>query len=769
MAARAPRTLEELAERAGISVEELAEFEEDVFMRLMEEQAVNAVATHRLRKKFRDLKGAQRHATAQEKFEGFYERVGGAESLEGLQHVPVATLPSALAFLRGVAGAPSEPALRGATRVAYAKADALLTGPEVLARDELAAVNVYTQDGWGGPAPSSLFRPLNAALRSEARPTVKAYWGYIRLLQHALFKLPADQSGVLYRGIRLDWPGAPSLADYRAEMVRKQESGEEEIWWGFSSTSTSLPAVRHFLGADGPRVIFTVEPGSSARDVRRYSHFQEGQAVPEDERLLPCGTAFVVKTADIVGEGLLMVGLRQTNDILIQGGAPAQAPVLHEAVVPAQPEPEPEPVPAEAAADALCAMGFAEPDVGEALGACGGDSARAVDWLVARADELQELEHASAHRSVQILGGAATGCLRVQVSGVERLRSLARDASLRGPIAAAGGVEAVLRGMAQHPDSEGVQDYGCAALGNLARDASLTRPIAAAGGVEAVLRGMAQHPDSEGVQHSGCGALGNLTADASLQRPIAAAGGVEAVLRGMAQHPDSERVQHSGCGALQNLAVDASLRGPIAAAGGVEAVLRGMAQHPDSEGVQHYGCAALGNLAADASLTRPIAAAGGVEAVLRGMAQHPDSEGVQQYGCAALWKLADDASLRGPIAAAGGVEAVLRGMAQHPDSEGVQDYGCAALWSLADDASLRGPIAAAGGVEAVLRGMAQHPDSERVQYYGCAALWSLADDASLRGPIAAAGGVEAVSRALASGCLDEQRRSAARLLLQRLR
>ena len=56
--------------------------------------------------------------------------------------------------------------------------------------------------------------------------------------------------------------------------------------------------------------------------------------MPEDERLLPCGTAFVVMTADIVGEGLLMVGLRQTNDILIQGGAPAEAPALLEAVVP---------------------------------------------------------------------------------------------------------------------------------------------------------------------------------------------------------------------------------------------------------------------------------------------------------------------------------------------------------------------------------------------------------------------------------------------------
>ena len=486
MAAAAPKTLEELAQRAGIQTAELAEFEEDVFMELLEEQAVNAVAKHRLRQKFRDLKMGQRHATAQEKFQQFYERVGGAQTLEGLQRVPVSTLPVALDFLRGVASAPSEPALREGTRVAYAKADGILSDaaatPEPLTRDELAAVNMYTQDGWAGPqSTSSLFRPLNAALRSEERLNVKAYWGYIRLLQHALFKLPKDESGVLYRGIKLDWPGAPTLSDYRAEMLRKQQSGEEEIWWGFSSTSTSLPAVRGFLGEHGPRVIFTVEPGSSARDVRRYSHFQVGHAVPEDERLLPCGTAFVVMTADIVGEGLLMVGLRQTNDILIQGGAPAEVPALLEVVVPAQGEPEPE----EPGLEAVCGMGFSEPDAREALAACGGDTPQAVEWILARAAELQELMNAEPRRVVRILQTAAD-CRRIQETGLTRLEKLARDASLRRPIAEAGGIEAVLRGMGQHRESAGVQDNGCHVLLNLADDASLRRPIAEAGGVDVV-------------------------------------------------------------------------------------------------------------------------------------------------------------------------------------------------------------------------------------------------------------------------------------------
>eukprot|EP01046_Picozoa_sp_COSAG06_P034835 COSAG06_NODE_3685_length_5014_cov_4.732452_2_plen_728_part_00 len=708
MAAAAPTTLEELAARAGIAVAELEEFEEDVFMQLLEEQAVNAVAKHRLRAQFRKLSEQQRASSAQAKFEAFYARVGGAGSLAGLQHVPVSTLPVALSFVEGHPGAPSEEALRAGRRVAYAKADALLAAgaePHSLTRDELAAANMYTQDGWPGPQ-RSLFRPLNAALRSEARTDVKAYWGYIRLLQHALFKLPKDQSGVLFRGIKLDWPNAPSLADCKAELLRKQSSGEEEIWWGFSSTSTSLPAVRSFLGEDGPRVIFTVDGGSSARDVRRYSGFQEGVAVPEDERLLPCGTAFVVKTVDLMGEGLLMVSLRQTNDFLIQGGAPAEVPQLLEAVVPEPMEPEPEPQPALAA---VCDMGFSEPDATEALAACGNDSAQAIEWLLARAAELEELPSAAPERVVAILARTTT-VERVQAAGVQRLRVLSRDAALRGAIASAGGIGAVVRGMGQHPEAAKVQEDGCSALGSLARDAALRGAIASVGGIEAVVRGMGQHPEAAGVQKWGCGALFNLAYDAALGGAIASAGGIGAVVRGMGQHPEAVAVQKWGCAALAYLALDAALKGAIAGAGGIEAVVRGMGQHPEAAGVQDYGCNALANLALDAALKGAIAGAGGIEAVVRGMGQHPDAAGVQEEGCAVLWNLAaNDAALRGAIGSAGGIEAVVRGMGQHPEAVGVQERGCGALRDLALDAALRGAIGSAGGIEALVRARRAFP------------------------------------------------------------
>ena len=162
--------------------------------------------------------------SAQTKFDQFFERVGGADSLAGLQKVPVSTLPVALSFLSGKPDAPSKEAVKRATTAAYAKADTLLPDPHSLTRDEMASVNIYTQDNWGGPQ-SSLFRPLNKALRRtlqpDARTDVKIYWGYIRLLQHALFKMPKDESGTLYRGIKLNWPGAPTLAEYKVDLVRK--------------------------------------------------------------------------------------------------------------------------------------------------------------------------------------------------------------------------------------------------------------------------------------------------------------------------------------------------------------------------------------------------------------------------------------------------------------------------------------------------------------------------------------------------------------------
>ena len=76
--------------------------------------------------------------------------------------------------------------------------------------------------------------PALAAPR-QARDDVKCYWGYMRLLQHALFKLPKCGAGTIFRGIK-----APSPPITLAQLDEAAASGEPRVWWGFSSTSTSL-------------------------------------------------------------------------------------------------------------------------------------------------------------------------------------------------------------------------------------------------------------------------------------------------------------------------------------------------------------------------------------------------------------------------------------------------------------------------------------------------------------------------------------------------
>ena len=70
--------------------------------------------------------------------------------------------------------------------------------------------------------------------RRQAREGVKFYWGYMRLLQHALFKLPKCGAGTIFRGIK-----APSPPITLAQLEEAAASGEPWVWWGFSSTSTS--------------------------------------------------------------------------------------------------------------------------------------------------------------------------------------------------------------------------------------------------------------------------------------------------------------------------------------------------------------------------------------------------------------------------------------------------------------------------------------------------------------------------------------------------
>jgi hypothetical protein len=265
--------------------------------------------------------------TVTTKFASFYQRMGMAASINGFEATPLSSLRETVTFIVGP-GTPAQPALAGGCAAAEARADALLAGgPDEhgLNRDEIAAIHLYTQD--------VMYTPLNRALWSEERGAVKPYWGYIRLLQHALFKVPKCEAGTIYRGIKEPYQPITEPA-MLAKATQSGGSGEPEIWWGFSSCSTDLQATKTFLGMEGVRVLYTIEGGSSARDVRGYSAYPA-----EAEVLMPFGSAFTVVTA-MQAEAptgannygsLLLVTLRQTHDFVYGGVDDSWAP-----------EPEPE-------------------------------------------------------------------------------------------------------------------------------------------------------------------------------------------------------------------------------------------------------------------------------------------------------------------------------------------------------------------------------------------------------------------------------------------
>eukprot|EP01046_Picozoa_sp_COSAG06_P064759 COSAG06_NODE_15617_length_1058_cov_0.875912_1_plen_352_part_11 len=242
----------------------------------------------------KDINLSAAASMAKAKFAAFFERMGSATAIQGLDSTPISSLRIAVSFIIGN-NAPSQAELAHGCDLAESLARSILAaGPDEygLSEDEIAAINLYTQD--------VMFRALNRALWSKERGAVKPYWGYIRLLQHALFKVPKCEAGVVYRGIKdpyepITEASMLAIATESSAAFPAGGSGEVVIWWGFSSCSTNQQPVMEFLNKDGvavDRVLYTIEGGSSARDVRRYSHYPE-----EDEVLMPFGSTFVVTTA----------------------------------------------------------------------------------------------------------------------------------------------------------------------------------------------------------------------------------------------------------------------------------------------------------------------------------------------------------------------------------------------------------------------------------------------------------------------------------------
>ena len=208
-----------------------------------------------------------------------------------------------------------------------------------LGLNDIAAIHLYTQSKQDGTH-CCIFKYLNAALENKSNTSeeinvkhVKPYFKYIRLLQHALLKLPpANGSEILFRGERNNGSKERTKMYFlnkksNQEKFQKGEVVKQDLFplWAFSSTTQDAQAAEGYFSTEeamkwkkdgtsepieipfqGARILYTIDGGSSARDVKEYS------AVPEDnESLFCCATAFTIKSVIGINSGMLVVHMKQ--------------------------------------------------------------------------------------------------------------------------------------------------------------------------------------------------------------------------------------------------------------------------------------------------------------------------------------------------------------------------------------------------------------------------------------------------------------------------
>jgi hypothetical protein len=160
-----------------------------------------------------------------------------------------------------------------------------------LTREESAAVYLYTMEG----GDNSFYHVLNQALRSENRRGLRPWFGFLRLFDAALAKLPTVQE-CIWRGVN-------------GNISQQFKKDEILTWWSVSSCSVSLEVVQDFLGSDKNATLLMIE-AKKAKDITGYTSFPD-----EKEVLLAPGTQLRVKSNALHHHsGLHVVHLAEVHD-----------------------------------------------------------------------------------------------------------------------------------------------------------------------------------------------------------------------------------------------------------------------------------------------------------------------------------------------------------------------------------------------------------------------------------------------------------------------
>jgi len=308
------------------------------------------------------------------------------------------------------------------------------------------------------------------------------------------------------------------------------------------------------------------------------------------------------------------------------------------------------------------------------------------------------------------------------------LMVLARDASNRGKIAEARGIESVVHVMRQNLNNAEVQRNGCWVLRNLAANNSDNQEsIAEADGIHCILSAMRRHLNEADLQGKGCAVLKNLSCKSDNQVRVAVAGGIDCVLNAMRQHTVDPSVQEQGCGALRNLSCQDVNKNSIAAAKGINCILNAMRMHSNNALVQEQGCGAIMSLTCNNSdIQETLATEGGIGCILDAMRRYPNDVAVQEKGCGALMNLTcDNSANQSAIAASGGVQCILDAMKTHSSNASIQEKGCKALYNVSFAAETRSILKANGATKVARTAKRSFPDDKKVQMASSQALKKL--------------------------------------------
>jgi len=153
------------------------------------------------------------------------------------------------------------------------------------------------------PKSFNLYTRLNCALTSSERSSQAPEWRfYLRYLFNGLRKLPIwEGKQDLYRSISIN---------LEKRNPQKYKPGKIITWYGFSSTTLNIGAMKDFLG-DQEGTIFCINGAISGREIEKFS------AKPDEvEVLLPPGSRFQIINTINLGK-LIMIQLKQIKSLEI--------------------------------------------------------------------------------------------------------------------------------------------------------------------------------------------------------------------------------------------------------------------------------------------------------------------------------------------------------------------------------------------------------------------------------------------------------------------